>query len=348
MIIIHYIFLQGKQIGEWFGPNTIAQVIQKLVLFDDTDIVVHVAMDNTVVIEDIKKLCKAPAHKWGCYQSNYKHAASPSIQSSPISNLNPIHHSKAVHTCGHVCTETTTCGHVRTETPKKRKSVQSGRSRGMQQNHKSPSSVKKYSTWRPLVLFIPLRLGLTDINSSYYPSLKVMFTLRQSLGVIGGKPNHAHYFVGFNGDMLIYLDPHTTQQSVEPETYCIPHAADTKVDDIVESENYYNIPDESFHCAYPSFMNFSELDPSVALGFYCHTEADFDDLCLAIKEMVMDGEKRPMFELCQERPCYWPPFELPKRPNHDLESPRSDFTLLTFDYGEEDMTYDSSGEYEIL
>lgn len=29
------------------------------------------------------------------------------------------------------------------------------------------------SKWRPLVLFIPLRLGLSEINSDYYPSLKV-------------------------------------------------------------------------------------------------------------------------------------------------------------------------------
>jgi len=26
-----------------------------------------------------------------------------------------------------------------------------------------------------------------------------MFTLKQSIGMVGGKPNHAHYFIGFNG-----------------------------------------------------------------------------------------------------------------------------------------------------
>merc|ERR550519_187778 len=63
------------------------------------------------------------------------------------------------------------------------------------------------SKWHPLILIIPLRLGLMEINSDYNSSLKAMFTLKQSLGVIGGKPNHAHYFFGFNGDRLLYLDP---------------------------------------------------------------------------------------------------------------------------------------------
>jgi cysteine protease ATG4 len=47
---------EGKSIGEWFGPNTVAQVIKKLTLFDEwNSLAVYVSMDNTVVIEDISE-----------------------------------------------------------------------------------------------------------------------------------------------------------------------------------------------------------------------------------------------------------------------------------------------------
>lgn len=36
---------------------------------------------------------------------------------------------------------------------------------------------------------------------------------------------------------------------------------------------------------YPSRMNISDLDPSIALGFFCKTEEDFDDLCEQINEV---------------------------------------------------------------
>uniref|UniRef100_A0A673GE27 Cysteine protease n=1 Tax=Sinocyclocheilus rhinocerous TaxID=307959 RepID=A0A673GE27_9TELE len=46
---------EGKSVGEWYGPNTVAQVLKKLALFDDWNtLAVYVSMDNTVVIEDIK------------------------------------------------------------------------------------------------------------------------------------------------------------------------------------------------------------------------------------------------------------------------------------------------------
>ena len=41
--------------------------------------------------------------------------------------------------------------------------------------------------------------------------LQECFEMPQSLGVIGGRPNHALYFVGCCDDQLVYLDPHTTQ-----------------------------------------------------------------------------------------------------------------------------------------
>merc|ERR1712112_222855 len=69
------------------------------------------------------------------------------------------------------------------------------------------------STWKPLLLFISLRLGLAEINPVYIPGLKACLEFPQSLGVIGGKPNHALYFLGYVEDEVIYLDPHTTQQA---------------------------------------------------------------------------------------------------------------------------------------
>ena len=50
---------EGKSVGEWFGPNTVAQVLKKLSMFDEfTPYCVHVAMDNTIVIDDVYALCK--------------------------------------------------------------------------------------------------------------------------------------------------------------------------------------------------------------------------------------------------------------------------------------------------
>lgn len=44
---------EGKEVSEWFGPNTAAQVIKKLTIFDEwSNIAVHVALDNILVKED--------------------------------------------------------------------------------------------------------------------------------------------------------------------------------------------------------------------------------------------------------------------------------------------------------
>lgn len=41
-----------------------------------------------------------------------------------------------------------------------------------------------------------------------------LLEFKQSIGIIGGKPNKALYFIGREGlDKLIYLDPHYVQES---------------------------------------------------------------------------------------------------------------------------------------
>ena len=57
-------------------------------------------------------------------------------------------------------------------------------------------------TWKPLLLFVSLRLGLSDINPVYKSGLKACFSLPSSLGVIGGSPNHALYLLGKVQNML--------------------------------------------------------------------------------------------------------------------------------------------------
>lgn len=57
---IHQIALMGqsdgKPVGEWFGPNTVAQALKRLVQYDTwSDLRMHVAMDHMLVLSEIRK-----------------------------------------------------------------------------------------------------------------------------------------------------------------------------------------------------------------------------------------------------------------------------------------------------
>ncbi|KAK3557303.1 hypothetical protein QTP70_026619 [Hemibagrus guttatus] len=134
---------EGKSIGQWYGPNTVAQVLKKLSVFDTwSRLAVHVAMDNTVIIEEIKRLCM------------------PWLDFERGGYADPLEMNGYMEGACAMALEDT-------------------------------------AVWKPLVLLIPLRLGLSDINEAYIETLKQCFMMPQSLGVIGGKPNSAHYFIGF-------------------------------------------------------------------------------------------------------------------------------------------------------
>jgi len=61
---------------------------------------------------------------------------------------------------------------------------------------------------KPLLLLITTRLGLHGIESEYYDAIKNCFSLDQCVGILGGKPNFALYFVGMDESQIIFLDPH--------------------------------------------------------------------------------------------------------------------------------------------
>ncbi len=62
--------------------------------------------------------------------------------------------------------------------------------------------------WTPLLLLIPLRLGREKLNLDYGDALKSFLAMDNCVGIIGGRPRHSLYFVGFQEDSLIHMDPH--------------------------------------------------------------------------------------------------------------------------------------------
>jgi len=224
---------EGKKIGEWFGPNTIAQCLKNLAPKDPTcGVLFQVALDSCIIINEIKK--------------------------------NNMH-------------------------------------------------------WIPLVLIVPLRLGLQNMNVIYLNSIRKVLSLKWSLGIIGGTPNHALYFFGRIGDEVLFLDPHTTQQAGSIGNKNIPQEIGM---------------DQTYHCSRAGRMKITSIDPSIAVCFYAKTESDFDKMIEEIKFMLVTNEKSPMLEVVNDRPKYKPPEEKDRtKPNQTLdgleyEDSGSDFELI--------------------
>ncbi|RKP39677.1 hypothetical protein BJ085DRAFT_2916, partial [Dimargaris cristalligena] len=115
----------------------------------------------------------------------------------------------------------------------------------------------------PTLILVPTRLGIQNINKIYYAFLKYCFTLSHFVGIAGGKPGSAAYFVGFEDNGFIFLDPHFTRTSpqLDPADQ-LPSTLDTP----------------SFHCSTPFKISLDRLDPCMMLGFFVRNIAEFEDL----------------------------------------------------------------------
>ncbi|KAF5959246.1 hypothetical protein HYC85_000455 [Camellia sinensis] len=70
---------------------------------------------------------------------------------------------------------------------------------------------KGQANWTPILLLVPLVLGLDKINPRYIPFLSATFMFPQSLGILGGRPGASTYIVGVEDEEAFYLDPHEVQ-----------------------------------------------------------------------------------------------------------------------------------------
>uniref|UniRef100_A0A182QPE9 Cysteine protease n=1 Tax=Anopheles farauti TaxID=69004 RepID=A0A182QPE9_9DIPT len=135
--------------------------------------------------------------------------------------------------------------------------------------------------WKSLILLVPLRLGTDKLNPIYNECLKAMLSLDYCIGIIGGRPKHSLYFVGYQEDKLIHLDPHYCQDMVD-----------------VNQENF---PVASFHCKSPRKMKLSKMDPSCCIGFYCETKKDFFKFIDSVKPFLIPVPQ-PNQEPCISNP----------------------------------------------
>ncbi len=51
-----------------------------------------------------------------------------------------------------------------------------------------------------------------QVNPRYAPQLQTVLTWPHSIGIVGGRPSSSLYFVGYQDDNVLFLDPHETQQ----------------------------------------------------------------------------------------------------------------------------------------
>ncbi|XVE83511.1 hypothetical protein DITRI_Ditri16bG0093400 [Diplodiscus trichospermus] len=105
--------------------------------------------------------------------------------------------------------------------------------------------------WTPILLLVPLVLGLDKVNPRYIPSLKATFTFPQCLGILGGKPGASTYIVGVQEENVFYLDPHEVQPVVNLSR------------DNLEADT------SSYHCDIIRHIPLDSIDPSLAIGFLC-------------------------------------------------------------------------------
>ena len=61
-------------------------------------------------------------------------------------------------------------------------------------------------------------LGIGGVDSRYFPGIKYFLKLPWSVGMIGGRPKQAYYFIGScYENSLVYLDPHLVQENGQIE-----------------------------------------------------------------------------------------------------------------------------------
>merc|ERR1712188_189555 len=124
--------------------------------------------------------------------------------------------------------------------------------------------------FRPVLILIPVRIGLEKPNDIYIPALREVFQYPQCIGIIGGRPRASLYFIAAQGDTLLYLDPHFPQQSVDMSNPPFSNA--------------------SYHSTVIRRINMKDCDPSMAVAFFCSSRKNLNDFVARSREIMESSD----------------------------------------------------------
>lgn len=274
----------GKKAGDWFGPHSVAHLVAAAVrmagrgdgqgLLDN--VVVTVAQDCTVYKQDIEDLCNTEIVVETVNKDNDV-AEDFSVLEIAQNGINRSVNFEQEETSQYSLTQDV---------------VIDGETWCLEQESKFiPQGLgndqESIDHWKSLIILIPVRLGSDSFNPIYSSCIKNLLTLESCIGIIGGKPKHSLYFIGFQDDDLIHLDPHRLQDKVETFRH--------------------NFSTETYHCKNPRKIQLKKMDPSCCIGFYLRTKADYLAWCDTIMSVVTPPQingirnEYPMFVVSEGR-----------------------------------------------
>ena len=150
---------------------------------------------------------------------------------------------------------------------------------------------KKVAKGNGVLVSVPVRLGLNDIQPEYLECLKKVFHFESSCGIAGGMDYKALYFVGMinpegEDPKLMYLDPHFVQDAISS------HRSKLWIDSLYMNDK--NIGEhwvdptfitEQYHCQEVRTMSLNRICPSLAIGFYIRNLDEFFRFKAQVLEM---------------------------------------------------------------
>ena len=117
------------------------------------------------------------------------------------------------------------------------------------------------------MIIVNVRLGMEKIGEEYFDSIIDLTKITQFIGILGGKPKKAFYFVGSHplSKSLVFLDPHIVNK----------HISDLSTN----NHEYYQENRHKFHCLESSarMIHVSKLDPCLSFAFLIKSQSEFID-----------------------------------------------------------------------